>query len=177
MAWLDRTMWVILGAFAFGGCLAFGLQRWWRSVRARRRVFQGQRGEREAAVLLARAGFSVLKEQAPLVSHFLVDGEPRTVDMRVDYLVTDGTDTMVAEVKTGSLVANLSHGPTRRQLFEYAAATGHDRVLLVDAQSKRVSEVAFPVLRRRTGRANVFLVIVLFGAGLWVGYFSSRWWH
>jgi hypothetical protein len=119
------------------------LRRWRRSGIARRALG----AERAALGLLRSHGYLVVGTQvrrAWPVQH----GEHRfEINLRADALVQRGKLRFVAEVKSTALVAELRHGPTRRQLLEYAIAYGTDGVLLVDMHTRRIEEVTFPGLR------------------------------
>lgn len=94
------------------------------------------------------------------------------VTLRADALVQRGGRRFIAEVKSTPLVADLKHGPTRRQLLEYAIAYGTDGVLLVDTQAARIDEVTFPKLGRASP-SNAWSLFaagfIAFGLGLWLG--------
>jgi hypothetical protein len=115
------------------------LDRWRRVTRARR----AHRGEALARRLLERAGYSVEGEQVMHQYCYRCDGREVRAGLRVDFVVRRGRQRFVAEVKTGELVASLQHAPTRRQLLEYQCAFETDGVLLVDADSRQIHQVAF----------------------------------
>lgn len=114
-----------------------------RGMRARARMRRAQRGEHAARGLLVSRGFEVTSEQAPGRVVLRVDGEETFFAVRADYLVRRRGRSFVAEVKTGARAPSLDHGPTRRQLLEYASAFAVDGVLLVDPEARTVREVAF----------------------------------
>lgn len=128
--------------------------------------------ERLALELLRAEGFEVLETQVRqpwTVEH----GDRRfDVQLRADAVVRRNGRRYVAEIKSTSLVADLKHGPTRRQLLEYAIAYGTDGVLLIDMHGEHVEEVTFPGLSREP-RASFWsagvVCVVVFFAGLWLG--------
>src|SRR5437870_3304406 len=87
---------------------------------------RGLLGERQAVGLLERAGYRVVASQHAGAFEVLVDGERQRFLLRADYLVQRRSDgrLLLAEVKTGAVAPRLEHGPTRRQLLEYALAYG-----------------------------------------------------
>ncbi len=101
-------------------------------------------GERAAARLLRRSGYRIEDAQRRVTWRLAVDGEPCTVELRADYIVSRAGLRWVAEVKTGPNATKLSHGPTRRQLLEYGLAFDVDGVLLVSPEQGRIQEVRFP---------------------------------
>lgn len=139
-------------------------RRWALSrIRARAR-----RGERDAERLLAREGYRVTARQARARVTYRVDGDPRTVEVVADLLVTRAGRTYVAEVKTGARAPDPTHRSTRRQLLEYGHAFEADGVLLVDAEAGRVHRVGLP---RRDARASPWIAIAAgFAAGAAVGW-------
>lgn len=135
--------------------VALALLLWYQAGREgrrqRRSQLRGEAGERDAEALLERAGYSVVATQHEGQFHIEVDGEPRTFKLRADLLVRRRRDgrLLIAEVKTGEVAPQLHHGPTRRQLLEYALAYRPQvvGVLLVLPEQGEVLTVAFPVLR------------------------------
>jgi len=135
--------WVALLTALLGAIAARLLLRWldrWRRVSRARSAL---RGEARARRLLERAGFTVEGEQVAHQYRYRCDGGEERAGLRVDFVVRRGKKRYVAEVKTGELVASLSHAPTRRQLLEYQYAFETDGVLLVDAIARRIHHVEF----------------------------------
>lgn len=134
-----------------GALVALVLARWlrtWRgSWRAKARARRAGGGEADAAVLLRRAGFTIVARQARIWWTPLVDGEPHETELRADYLVEAGGALYVAEVKTGDEAPQLSTAATRRQLLEYHVAFGADGVLLVCPERGAIHRVEFPMPR------------------------------
>lgn len=132
------------------GLLSLVLLGLWRSAegrgsrRSRRRTRRAVDGEAEAEELLAAAGFTVLDRQHGREGRLWVDGEELVYGVRVDLLVERAGETYVAEVKTGSRAPDPRHGPTRRQLREYAALFPESGVLLVDIDEELILEIDFP---------------------------------
>jgi Holliday junction resolvase-like predicted endonuclease len=113
--------------------------------RARARSLRAKRGEERAARVLTAGGFKVQDRQVRRRYVIEVDGAAREIELILDYVVSRGGETLVAEVKTGTGPTSLQHVETRRQLLEYQLATGSRRVLLVDPEADSISEVAFPI--------------------------------
>jgi len=96
------------------------------------------------------------------------DGAPLTIDLRADYLVSQGRRRFVAEVKTGRWAPRLETAATRRQLLEYRFAFDVDGVLLVDADADRVSSIEFAGATAARGDQSVvsltWLIALVIGA-------------
>ena len=153
------------------GLARFGAGRRARA-QGRARGRRGAQGERRAGPILRRAGWRVTSAQ-PTARHLLtVDGVPRAVSLRPDLSVRRFGARALAEVKTGA-GRDPEHEATRRQLLEYAVASGRDRVLLVDAEGGALHEVRFPRLRRRPGGGWLLLALAL-GAALGAGSVAGR---
>ena len=103
---------------------------------------RGRIGEEEAIKLLKKNGYNIVQSQLPLAGGCIVDGEAVEFKVRVDYLVERQGVKYLAEVKTGD-AANPKNVSTRRQLFEYAALSHSETVLLVDATNGKVMEIRF----------------------------------
>jgi hypothetical protein len=131
-----------------GALLALAIARWiasWRgSRRARRRAARAGAGEAAAAVLLRRAGFRIIAEQARTSWAPRIDGEPYPTELRADYLVEARGELLVAEVKTGDAAVSLATAATRRQLLEYHIAFAADGVLLVCPERGAIHRIEFP---------------------------------
>lgn len=110
-------------------------------------------GEIAARALLEQQGFEVIGYQVPMRWYYDCDGEPCASELRADYVVERQGARYVAEVKTGRLAPQLSHGPTRRQLLEYQLAYEVDGVLLVDVEDAWIQQVNF--VRSRTSSRGV----------------------
>jgi hypothetical protein len=129
---------------------------------------QGAAGEVRAEVLLRRLGFSILGRQVGVSYSVGVDGAEVAIDLRADYVVSEGGRRYVAEVKTGVFAPRIETAATRRQLLEYRVAFDVDGVLLVDAEANRVRLVEFPLPggareRRGSGRGAWLLVGIAAG--------------
>jgi hypothetical protein len=155
------------------GSTAFHLVKHLARRRRVRRAARAHQAERAAALVLERAGYTVLGRQVRRVWSVLADGQEVRFDLIADYLVETGGAAWVAEVKTGERALSLSHGPTRRQLLEYRQAFGVEGVLLVDAEAQRVRRIQFrePASRARAPRALLWL-----GLGVLLGFGLSRYW-
>lgn len=147
------------------------LRRWVRSRRARRRSAHALRGERRAESLLRARGYRILDRQVTAWWRLLCAGQEHVIQLRADLLVERRGRCYVAEVKTGPVAPRLDNPATRRQLLEYHVAYGVDGVLLVDAESREVQEVEFPVDRPATGSWALLLYLATAaGLGSVAGY-------
>jgi hypothetical protein len=120
-------------------------QGFWRRRSIAIRRERGAAGEMRAEKLLREWGFGILGRQMAVSYDVHIDGEPVTIDLRIDYLVSYGDKRYVAEVKTGRAAPRIDTPATRRQLLEYRIAFDVDGVLLVDAEAERVHAVEFPL--------------------------------
>lgn len=159
-------MWGLL-ALLGGGLLLQTARIAWRDAssrsRLRARMRRAASGEREAAALLARAGYRVRGRQVRAALEYQLDGAPCVVEVHADYVVERRGRAWVAEVKTGREAPRLSTRATRRQLLEYAHAFDAAGVLLVDAERGRVHRVTLPAPRASAGRD---LALLTLGAAL-----------
>ncbi len=134
---------VLLGAVLLV-VLGWRLARAGDSRRARARARGGVRGEREAERLLERAGYTIEARNLAREARFVVDGEEIAYGVRIDLLARGPEGRVhVVEVKTGGRAPDPRHGPTRRQLLEYAMIFGTTGVLLVDMEAGEIHEVDF----------------------------------
>ncbi len=111
--------------------------------RSRRRNRRALDGEAEAEAILADHGYRVVDRQHRARGRIWLDDEPLDFGVRVDLIVERDGEDFVAEVKTGARAPDPRHGPTRRQLREYAALFPDHGVLLVDVPGGRVIRVDF----------------------------------
>jgi hypothetical protein len=162
-----------MGIAVLVGSGALHLMKQLARSRRVRRAARAHQAERAAAVVLERAGYTVMGRQVRRVWSVLADGQEVSFDLIADYLVEAAGAAWVAEVKTGERALSLLHGPTRRQLLEYRHAFGVEGVLLVDAEAQRVRRIQFraPARRARAPRALLWL-----GLGCVLGFVLSRYW-
>jgi hypothetical protein len=98
-----------------------------------------------------------------------VNDAEHTVKLRADFLVTRRGHRYIAEVKTGSHVANLTHGPTRRQLLEYSHAFDVNGVVLVRVDDGEIDRVVFDPPRGSQHRRNLRPWLAIIGAAVtWI---------
>lgn len=109
----------------------------------RRRQRRAERAEIDAAGVLRARGFTVLDDQVEFHWEIHLDGEPRDIELRADYLVSRGRKRYVAEVKSGQCAPSISTAATRRQLLEYRVAYPVDGILLVDMEAVKIHVVDF----------------------------------
>lgn len=139
---------VLLGAFVLLALVQSARLAWqgfWRRRSIIIRRERGAAGEVRAENLLRDCGFGILGRQVAVSYAVHIDGEPVSIDLRADYLVSYGDKRYVAEVKTGRAAPRIDTSATRRQLLEYRIAFDVDGVLLVDAEAERVHAVEFPL--------------------------------
>jgi hypothetical protein len=115
--------------------------RWHR----RRQWARASAAEAKAPLFLVRHGYTVVGNQVERSYPLLVDGQPLTVKLRADYVVTRDEQTFVAEVKSGKWAPRLNTPATRRQLLEYRMAFDVDGVLLIDGETGQVHKIEFPL--------------------------------
>jgi Holliday junction resolvase-like predicted endonuclease len=148
------------------------VRSWVESVRVRRRLRRGVRGQRRARTYLEQLGFDILAEEHELSAEMEVDGELMAYTLRIDYLVQKRRRTYGVEVKTGEQAGDPCYRATRRQLLEYSQAlpVAVDGLLLLDMEQRRLMEVRFPGLERRPRRPPASIWVALgfvMGAAAW----------
>ena len=142
---MDAQLAIIVGllalVFVLLGLLGQARARAGRASRGRNaRALQG---ETDAEALLESLGFRIQGRQVGYSGTVWVDGDPVDYGIRVDLVLERSGEFFVAEVKTGELAPDPRHGPTRRQLREYAALLPDHGILLVDVEAGAVHEVQF----------------------------------
>lgn len=120
-------------------------QGFWRRRTIAIRRERGAEGELRAEEMLREMGYGIEGRQVGVSYDVQIDGEPVPIELRADYLVSIGDKRYVAEVKTGRSAPRIDTPATRRQLLEYRIAFDVDGVLLVNAETKRVHAVEFPL--------------------------------
>lgn len=174
-------IWVIAGVCCALGVVLGALVSAWVERKQRRRLAQARnlrarRGEEEARAVLEEQGYRVVDRQRRIAYAVAVGANERQVELVLDYVVArEGEEELVAEVKTGPNAPQLKHADTRRQLLEYQLATGCSRVLLVDPEAARITEVSFPLAREAvlssdptsSFAARVALLLLVIAATCW----------
>ena len=137
---------VALAALLAAALLAYltlAIRRWWKARALARRMGLAADGEALAERWLEARGHRILQRQASRRCTMHINGRVAEFDVRADLLVDiDGEEALV-EVKTGD-AADPRIPATRRQLREYCAVFGVDRVYVFDANAQRLHEVQFP---------------------------------
>jgi hypothetical protein len=126
-----------------------------------RRAARARQAEVEAETLLQAQGYAVLERQPRTTWALEVDRKRLEVELRADLLVRRQGRTCLVEIKSGNRAPDPQHGPTRRQLLEYALAYDADSILLLDMDQRRVAEVSFPDARPERARARWPLIGLL----------------
>ena len=129
--------------------------------RRRRRAKHAAHGEYRAERLLRARGFKIVDRQVRRPWALQINGRERRFELRADMIVKRRGRRYVAEVKTGSHVASVHHGPTRRQLLEYSHAFETEGVLLVEVDSAAIHEVRFPGTHATPASPAPALVVLL----------------
>lgn len=122
--------------------LALALRRAWKAWLLRRRMLGAASGEDLAERWLTAQGHRVLDRQLTKRCVMWIDGIETAYDLRADLLVKIHGERVLVEVKTGE-AADPRSTATRRQLREYAAEWGVDRLYLFDATRQQLREVEF----------------------------------
>ena len=142
---MDLQLFIVVGlvvlVFMLLGLLVEARAR--AGAASRRRNARALEGEFLAENLLEEAGFQIRGRQVAFTGTVWVDGAPMDFGIRVDLVLERNGHEYVAEVKTGDLAPDPRHGPTRRQLREYADLLPEHGVLLVDVEAGRVHEIEF----------------------------------
>jgi hypothetical protein len=150
------------------------VRRWLARWRLASRFAAARRGETRGRALLEAQGYAVLASQCAASYELSVDGAAVEIALRADYIVARAGRRYVAEVKTGTHAPLLRTPATRRQLLEYRVAFDVDGVLLVDAESRRIHVVQFPLTetRQRERLSPMGWVVVALGI---IAIVAARW--
>jgi hypothetical protein len=144
-----------------------------RSVDFARRREAAALGEERALCLLESAGYAIVGRQVAGGYALMVDGEPRPISLRADYVVARSGRTFVAEVKTGKRAPGLEEPATRRQLLEYRLGFAVDGLLLVDAETGAIRAVDFPSPPAPTPRPSRWPLFVAVTFALAIGAIAT----
>lgn len=142
---MDSTRWLVVGgllAAALLVILTLRIRRWWKAWLLGRRMAIAADGEVDAARWLEAQGYRIVERQASRRRIMHINGRVAEYDVRADLLVERDGQRLLVEVKTGE-AADPRFPPTRRQLREYCAVFGVDRIYLFDATSLRLHEIQF----------------------------------
>lgn len=142
-SWVVAVLLVLAASLlAMAGWAALAIRRWWKARVLHIRMATASDGERLAEHWLAAQGHRVLERQLSKRCTMHIDGRVAEYDIRADLLVQMGDERVIVEVKTGE-AADPRLPATRRQLREYAAVFGVERVYLFDATRERLYEIVF----------------------------------
>ena len=143
---MSRELLIAVGALLLAALIAWltlALRRAWKAWILRRRMRGAASGEELAERWLTAHGYRLLDRQLRRRCTMWVDDAEIAYDLRADLLVQIGDERVIVEVKTGD-AADPTSTATRRQLREYAAEFGVDRLYLFDATRQVLHEIEFP---------------------------------
>ena len=151
------------------------LRRARRRWRAKRRSRRAVRGEVEAESSVKKHGYDVVERQVDTTWTIHIDGDPVEINLRADLLLSRGSQSFIADVKTGKSAPRITTASTRRQLLEYTFAYPVDGALLIDMESETLSRVDFGPVERQLRRPISHLIAAFF-VGAAVAVTISPWW-
>ncbi len=163
----------LAAAALLGGAIFYRVAVLLSRIRISAKARRGRRMEGAAKKLLEENGFTVLGEQVPQHVAVLVDGERSETTLHADFIVKKGRRLFVADSKTGADAASPPAARVRRQLLEYCLAYECDSSLLVDMDSRTISEVEFDLPLQRGISPGGALILSLFS--LLLGALAAAW--
>ena len=134
---------IAISSFIIGIFFSYKVYKFLKNNKLKKRFKKSKIGEFEAKSFLQNLGFTIITEQAPLISSLLVDNKKYNYELKADYLVKKGNKKAIVEVKTGTEASNPLNINTRRQILEYMLLYNVDKVFLFDAQNKKLKEIKF----------------------------------
>ncbi|MGQ9474151.1 MAG: hypothetical protein ACUVRN_08920 [Candidatus Caldatribacteriaceae bacterium] len=160
----DRSLiFILMGSSIGTAILAIQIFLFWQRRHFRKIVFHARQVEKRSARFLERRGFEIVGEQVEKYAVMEIDGQKIPYTVRADYLLKKRGKTYIAEVKTGSQVANCLQPHTRRQLLEYYLVYRPQAVLFVDGEEEKIEKVVFPYQNKNLGRWVWTLILFLLG--------------
>ena len=134
---------IAISSFIIGIFFSYKIYKLLKNNKIKKRFKKSKFGEFEAKSFLKNLGFTIIAEQAPLISSLFIDNKKYSYEVKVDYLVKKGDKKALVEVKTGTEATNPLNINTRRQILEYMLLYNVDKVFLFDAQNKKLKEIKF----------------------------------
>lgn len=130
-SWLEyarHVPWPLVAALFLGLALGVWLTRALARRAARRDGHAartiGSEGERAAERWLREQGYAIVSRQPELHVDLMINGSLTSCRVTPDFLVERGGERLVVEVKLRKAGQGLAAAPIRRQLLEYALASG-----------------------------------------------------
>ncbi len=172
----STTQIIVVGAIILLSAIIAGwkIGSWIRSYCARRRMSRGLDMEKKAGAFLRSKGYRVLSYQKQLSYQLLIGDEAVNVTLKLDFVVGKNGMKYVAEVKSGKQAPDIRTPATRRQLLEYSLVAEADGILLVNMETKQISEVLFPFARTASTK-RLYLLLWLSILGLLAYLISLIW--
>jgi hypothetical protein len=119
------------------------LSRWKKRSRLRNNSKEGHDGELRAKEYLLRHGFTIIREQSCSEHQIFIDGEPKTFQLRPDFIVSKGGKISVVDAKSGSEGVDPTSIATRRQLLEYFIYYNADNAYVYNSKENSLHLVSF----------------------------------
>jgi hypothetical protein len=164
---VDARLIALVVGLALGAWVMARASAWLRRRRVNAHFARARQREALAGQLLEDAGYIILASQVTAPCPIDQDGVRRVADVRADYLVERRGRTWIAEAKSGPRATDPTERNTRRQLLEYAITYDVAGVLLVDAETGRISKITFPHLPRDHFWRGVAVGAIAVGLGAW----------
>lgn len=124
----------------------------------------GIKGEHRAKEYLLKNGFVIVKEQAFSEQQLLVDGKPRTFQLRADFIVSKNGKLSVVDAKSGTEGVDPTCSATRRQLLEYFIYYAVDEAYIYNSKDNTLQLVTFltdPIKHRNQMHFGYWLLLLL----------------
>ncbi len=157
---------IILFSFLIGSFFSFYLIKFIKKVILKKRFEIGKIGEFEAKNYLKNLGFTIIAEQASLISSLFIDKIKYDYEVKVDFIVQKGNKKSIVEVKSGNEAINPLNINTRRQLLEYMLLYNVDNIYLFDAKNKRLKKISFLFHRKSIFKFLIFFWMII---GIFIG--------
>ncbi len=119
--------------------------------------------EEQAAKFLEQKGYTIVSHHKKIRYTLKLNNESHTINLETDYTAQKNGRSFLVEVKSGENTANMFYAPTRRQILEYYCATNYEGYLLVDMNSKKITEIAFPFKKSENVSFGKIAFIFLLG--------------
>ena len=119
------------------------ISNWLRVKRLKQRFHKSRQAEKDAEKILRKNGYTIIDVQKSKPLLITIGDKIHRYLVRVDYLARKRGKIYVVEVKSGEKIPYITNRETRRQMLEYYLAYQPSGIILLNMNTKTISEVRF----------------------------------
>lgn len=145
------------------------------SKKIRNQLKRGIKKEEEGRKVLIEQGYKIISKNQKHSYYIQQDNSKIKITIETDYIVYKNKRKLIVEVKTGIDSPKITNRNTRRQILEYYSFIENDGILLLNMETKKISEINFPtnIIAKHSSKLITWAITELIIIGLLIYYIIS----